>query len=220
MLGLQQAGPDHPAPPEMAGSGQAGTKGTGNNPAGHVDTGGTGKRKSMKHANMMVTLALGGLMALSGPVLAQSFPALTKSANTHAVIATVVDSYPVYKAATKARRVCERVRVPIYRRPAPDQQAGNIVAGAIIGGALGQVVTGNKNGATAGAVIGGIAGANQNKERIVGYRTERRCRTVKSAGHKKVLYYESQVRLDGQIYRIRTANPFDPGDRVRLYMPD
>ncbi|MDQ7079494.1 MAG: hypothetical protein Q9M41_02370 [Paracoccaceae bacterium] len=175
----------------------------------------------MKPSRIPAALALGIALALSGPALAQTFPSLTQTYDTHPVIATVVDSYPVYSAESGGKkRVCKNVRVPIYRKPPPDQQAGNVIAGAIIGGTLGQIVTGNKNGATAGAVIGGIAGANKNQERIVGYKTVRRCHTTKKKGAKHLLYYESQVRIDGQIYRIRTGNSFDPGDRVRLYMPN
>ena len=181
----------------------------------------TSGEQKMKPSRIPAALALGIALVLSSPALAQTFPSLTQTYDSHPVIATVVDSYPIYSADSgKKVRSCKNVRVPIYRKPPPDQQAGNVIAGAIIGGTIGQIVTGNKNGATAGAVIGGIAGANKNKKHVVGYKTVRRCSTTKRKGAKHLLYYESQVRIDGQIYTIHTANSFDPGDRVRLYMPN
>ena len=87
---------------------------------------------------------------------------------------------------------CYNVDVPIYQN-----QQGNAAEGAllgmIIGGILGKGATGNDDGAAAGAVIGGLVGADKaqkGKDKIVGYRKERRCDETTLYENKKVKVYK------------------------------
>jgi uncharacterized protein YcfJ len=76
----------------------------------------------------------------------------------------------------------------------------------IIGGLLGKGVTGDDGGAAAGAVIGGLVGADngakpRTERGIVGYSYEERCEivTVNQQSYKEV-YSHSTIRfyVDGQ----------------------
>jgi len=175
----------------------------------------------MKRILLIASLAMFGAVAISQSALAQRLPSFTRTYNSHVAYGTVFDSFPVYTAGKpQATRVCEDVEVPIYSGGSKADQTGNILAGAIVGGIIGNAVTGNKNGATAGAIVGGIAGANANKRKIVGYRVERQCKTVHVAANNRVKYYESKVRLEGRVYRIRTTYELSVGDDVKMYMPN
>ncbi|NOX41400.1 MAG: hypothetical protein GXP05_13110 [Alphaproteobacteria bacterium] len=175
----------------------------------------------MKKILLIASLAMFGAVSISQSALAQRLPSFTRTYDSHVVYGTVFDSFAVYTAGKpKATRVCEDVEIPIYSGGSKADQTGNILAGAIVGGIIGNVVTGNKNGATAGAIVGGIAGANANKRKITGYRIERQCKTVHAATNNKVKYYESKIRLEGRVYRIRTTYELSIGDDVKMYAPN
>lgn len=74
---------------------------------------------------------------------------------------------------------CKNMQVPIYDTNAAD----DALAGAVIGGVLGKVVTKKDQGAAAGALIGGIIGAEQSKKKIVGYKNERKCENIRLDPH-------------------------------------
>jgi len=174
----------------------------------------------MKKILHIVAIALIGAMPMAEAVMAQGLPSFTRSYDSRPVDGRVIESYPIYKAgATTTRRVCEDVEVPIYKRVASGNQTGDVVAGAIVGGILGKAVTGKNQGAVAGAIIGGAAASNATKRRIVGYKIERQCHVVEDASNS-IKYYESRVRIEGRIYRLRTGNPMIVGDTIRMYMPN
>jgi uncharacterized protein YcfJ len=55
---------------------------------------------------------------------------------------------------------------------------GDVLMGMIIGGLMGKGLTGQDNGAAAGAVFGGVIAADKAGKRTVqGYKTETKCRT-------------------------------------------
>jgi len=59
-------------------------------------------------------------------------PTFTKTYNSHAVDAKVLESKPVYKAGNPVyHRVCENVEVPIYQAGDPANKVGNTVAGIV-----------------------------------------------------------------------------------------
>lgn len=124
------------------------------------------------------------------------------------VTGTVQDYYEYYtERVPETKRVCETVQVPIYGTRKRDTNGGDVLGGMIIGGILGKAITGKDNGAAAGAVIGGIAGAERNKtEQVVtGYRDEQQCQTVetyKEVERKQYDYSVLTFRLNGAEYSI------------------
>ncbi len=93
-------------------------------------------------------------------------------ANSQQVGGRVLGSVPIYSSAgTKTKRVCENVEVPVYAKGGA--QAGDVLAGAFIGGVLGKILAGKDSRVAFGAVAGGAVAAGANQNRIVDYRTER-----------------------------------------------
>ena len=86
---------------------------------------------------------------------------------------------------------CRNVKVPNKS----GASGGDVLGGMILGGLLGKGVTGNDDGAAAGAVLGAIISADKNQG-PGGYRTERQCETV--AEYKtqyKKIYSHSIMRF-------------------------
>jgi uncharacterized protein YcfJ len=107
------------------------------------------------------------------------------------VKATIEDIY-VKETVSNPVRVneCRDVDVPIYGTRDRRGSDGDVLAGALIGGAIGNQF-GSGSGQDAMTVLGAIVGANraanQTTEEIVGYRTERQC-------FEEVIYQDSRVR--------------------------
>lgn len=157
------------------------------------------------------------LYPVSGAFAQERAPSFNKFAGSHRVAGEVLESNPVYAGGgTRTKRVCENVQVPIYAQGG-GSQTENAIAGAVIGGMLGHIATGKSSGATVGAIMGGMVGANQHQNRVVGYRTERQCSDVQ-VSNTRVQYYESRIRLEGRIYRVRTSSSFKPGGTVYMYV--
>ena len=75
------------------------------------------------------------------------------------------------------KRLCEEYQVPIYGQQG-SADGGDVLMGMIIGGLIGKGLTGQDNGAAAGAVFGGVIAADKAGKRTVqGYKTETKCRT-------------------------------------------
>ena len=78
---------------------------------------------------------------------------------------------------------CKEVDVPIYKQNEGQGSLGDFLAGAIIGGAIGNQVGDSKGNGAIGAIIGGaIANESAKKKNgsatIVGYKRERVCETT------------------------------------------
>ena len=103
--------------------------------------------------------------------------ATTASADS-SVKGNVVDYYNnVVVSTPHEKRLCEEYQVPIYGQQG-SVDGGDVLMGMIIGGLLGKGVTGQDNGAAAGAVFGGVIAADKAGKRTVqGYKTETKCRT-------------------------------------------
>ena len=104
---------------------------------------------------------------------------LASSANADSSIrGNVVDYYNnVVVSTPHEKRLCEEYQVPIYGQQG-SVDGGDVLMGMIIGGLLGKGVTGQDNGAAAGAVFGGVIAADKaNKTVVQGYKTETKCRT-------------------------------------------
>ena len=96
----------------------------------------------------------------------------------NSVRGNVTDYYNnVVVSTPHEKRLCEEYQVPIYGQQGSADGA-DVLMGMIIGGLLGKGVTGQDNGAAAGAVFGGVIAADKaNKTVIQGYKTETKCRT-------------------------------------------
>jgi uncharacterized protein YcfJ len=96
----------------------------------------------------------------------------------NSVRGNVTDYYNnVVVSTPHEKRLCEEYQVPIYGLQG-SVDGGDVLMGMIIGGLLGKGVTGQDNGAAAGAVFGGVIAADKaNKTVIQGYKTETKCRT-------------------------------------------
>lgn len=110
---------------------------------------------------------------------------MASAASAETISATVVDQYVnVTKSVPVTRQVCQMVDVPVYGTVQREGNAGaSALTGMIIGGLIGKGATGNDDGAAAGAVLGGIIGANEGQrtrtERVItGYTQERQCSNV------------------------------------------
>ena len=95
--------------------------------------------------------------------------------------ATVQDHFKtVTKSVPYTETTCDIVDVPIYGKSSQGATSGDILLGALIGGAIGNNIPGEKNGGAAGAVIGGILAneAGDNKQVVTGYRREEQCKNI------------------------------------------
>lgn len=114
------------------------------------------------------------------------------------VNAKVTDYYKTSLESTPYTvQECSVQRVPVYSETANNNTAGgNALIGMIIGGLIGKGVSGNDKGAAAGAVIGGIAGADSQRpvsRSISGYRNERVCNDVTRYSEVQVRTYDYSI---------------------------
>lgn len=119
--------------------------------------------------------------------------------------AQVLRASPVY--------AMQRVRVPEERcEPVREGGAGGTVAGAVVGGALGNQVgkgDGRKAATVAGAVLGGAIGRRMARDE------GRRCRTVEvEREERRLVGYDVEYSYKGETYMSRVAE--DPGNRLRI----
>ena len=108
--------------------------------------------------------------------------------------------------------------MPVYGTVQGGGASGaDVLGGMIIGGLLGKGVTGKDNGAAAGAVLGGMIAADNNRGRqvITGYRIEQQCREVMVREEKRQLKnYYIQFEWNGVTGQAYTFNNYSVGDRL------
>ena len=114
------------------------------------------------------------MKTLVGALIVTFFASSAYADNSVVVSGRVTNITPVYTQVTvqQPTQVCRNVEVPVYGTvQGGGDAAGNALLGMIIGGVIGDAVSGGNGNATAGgAVIGGIIGADraQNGNRQVG----------------------------------------------------
>jgi len=151
----------------------------------------------------MKKLAFIGLLTVASPALADS------------VNATIEDHYKTMtRQIPSTERICRTVDVPVYGQVQGQASTGDVLAGAIIGGVLGNQVGGG-SGKDAATVLGAIVGAdvaNKNgstREEITGYRREERCenrttytsQTESIYSHSTITWYENGRRVSLEFQR-------------------
>ena len=163
--------------------------------------------------SVLTGIVIGVVVATAGGALA-GYNFFANKSPTHA---DVLDVKELTKTVQTPREVCEDVPVTRQQPVKDTHRIVGTVAGAVIGGALGNQVgggDGKKLATVAGAAAGGYAGNTvqknmQNKNTYT--TTERRCRTV-SDSSTKVIGYDVTYRLGDEQGKIRMDH--QPGDRI------
>jgi uncharacterized protein YcfJ len=137
------------------------------------------------------------------------------------VYGTVVSNTEITREVVQPQRVCRDVVVE-ERVPERDGLAGGTVAGALVGGALGNQVgkgDGRKLATVAGAIAGGLAGREIDRRHEGGdvvTRTEQQCET-QDVGVAEVVGYDVAYRgPDGNVMSKRMESAPDVGARISL----
>lgn len=128
---------------------------------------------------------------------------------------------PRYETVTQYQTTtqCHNVEVPVYGTVnGGGATGGDVLAGMIIGGLLGKGVTGDDQGAAAGAVMGGVIAAdngNRSRQVVTGYRTERQCNEVVTPVQvNQVRDYLIRFEYNGLTGSAYTYNHYNIGDRI------
>ncbi len=134
--------------------------------------------------------------------------------------AKVLDARPVYETVSVStpRTVCRDVQVSSHAAP---RSYTGVVAGGIIGGAIGnQIVHGKYRdwGTVAGALLGGSLGndyTNRHQPQTFGSHTVERCHQVERVSEQRRLAgYDVTYRYQGRDHVAFMDH--DPGKRVRV----
>jgi uncharacterized protein YcfJ len=137
--------------------------------------------------------------------------------------ARVIESRPVYDAASGARQECWNPRAGHYeevRAPEKTNVGKGAAIGAVTGGVLGHQVgsgSGNTAATVGGAVLGGILGhkAEQRHDRDdQGDLDRSRCRIVGDTSSGALLGYDVRYEVDGREYVTRMSR--EPGSSLEL----
>lgn len=133
----------------------------------------------------------------------------------YARITQVEPNYQYVSVKNPVKR-CFDVDVPIYGNTGKGASGGDVLGGMIIGGLIGKGITGQDNGAAAGAVMGGIIAAdNGNKTGVVGYQTERQCEIVNEiTKERQILNYKITYEWNGVKGSSYTYNSYNVGERI------
>ncbi|MBL4833250.1 MAG: glycine zipper 2TM domain-containing protein [Pseudomonas sp.] len=165
--------------------------------------------------SMLTGIVLGGVIATAGGAFA-GYTVLADKTPTHADVTKVT---AVTETIKTPRQVCQDVAVT-RQKPVQDQnKVLGTVAGAVVGGLLGNQVgggSGKKIATVAGAAAGGYAG-NKTQERMQANdtytTTETRCETVYDSSEKTV-GYNVEYSIGDETGRVRMAS--DPGSKIPL----
>lgn len=148
---------------------------------------------------------------------------IASTATAQTRYATITAVQPNYETVymNVPRQQCQNVEVPIYGTERNNGNAGEgALLGMIIGGAIGDAVSGGKGDTTAaGAVIGGIIGAdraqNGTRQVVTGYRTERQCSEVMvREEQREIKNYTITYRWNNITAQSYTYNRYRVGDNI------
>lgn len=141
----------------------------------------------------------------------------------------LADSFYDYARVIKAKPVYEYVRVSqpvqqcyqVERRSKRQNRHGHnrsdaTVAGALVGGVIGNIIGQNSESTLAGAVIGGAIGHSSDNRHHRRTRVTEHCETVYQPAKKvrKIKGYKVKYRYNGEKYK--TFMRHHPGDTVKV----
>jgi len=146
-----------------------------------------------------------------------AFPVFAES-----VSARVTDVYTNYRYVDEPVEIerCGYVEVPVYGYR-HGGNAGDVIAGAIIGGAIGNQF-GGESGQDAMTALGAVIGAesarnNGGRQEIIGYRDEYRCHY--DTDYRNIAVVDGYVvhyRHGGHVGSIVTDRTYRVGDRIEI----
>lgn len=163
--------------------------------------------------SMLTGIGIGVAVAVAGGTLA-GYNVIGKQEPTYADVLNVAE---VTKTVQVPREVCEDVPVTRQKPVKDEKRIVGTVAGALIGGVLGNQVgggSGKKIATVAGAAAGGYAGnkVQQNMQANDTYtEMERRCNTV-TESQVKLIGYDVSYQLGDQTGKVRMDRK--PGARI------
>ena len=140
-------------------------------------------------------------------------------AENFATIINVIPNYS-YGESYSNKKSCSVVEQPIYGRQVHRGANGSdVLTGMIIGGLFGKGLTGKKQGATAGAIIGGIiaADATFKNHSIVGYKPVTKCQTIRTPiTMKNIKNYRIDYKWRGVVGSSYTYNEYKIGQIIPI----
>lgn len=163
--------------------------------------------------SMLTGIGIGVIVAAAGGSIA-GYNLIVKREPAYAEVLNVTE---VTQTVQVPREVCEDVPVTRQKPVKDENRIVGTVAGALIGGVLGNQVgggSGKKIATVAGAAGGGYAGnkIQQNMQANDTYTTvEKRCHSV-SESKVKILGYDVSYRLGDEAGKVRMDHP--PGARI------
>ena len=156
--------------------------------------------------------------------LALSLVATSCTASTATIDGTVISSTPIMQEVIRNNptQSCNIIEVPVYGNT--KGTAADAIAGALIGGILGNQVGGGK-GKDAATIFGAILGAKVGEENggqkvIVGYKQVEQCSiTYVRIQESVVVGYETSVELYGDmVHTFQTNRQYQVGSTVPVRM--
>lgn len=136
-------------------------------------------------------------------LLAVAMTVLASAANAGQTVYATVMSVTQSTAAVYVDvpvQTCQEIQVPIYRTYRTAPNSGDVLAGAIIGGIIGNQF-GSGSGQDAMTALGAIVGANsangRTHQEVVGYQTEYQCSTRHTTQLQNVTRYTLVVSWYG-----------------------
>lgn len=137
--------------------------------------------------------------------------ATAASASDFKVIGKVTDIYPITGWQTRevTKRECKKVTTN------GESAGANALGGMIIGGLIGKGITGDDKGAAAGAIMGGIIGADKTDTTP---RVRRVCENVTTLRREETVeYYVVEYNWNGFVGEFQTQyGNYHVGQRVEL----
>lgn len=169
----------------------------------------------MKKLIVMVT---GAVMLFSSVAMANAHHKnKTVRVQAEVISSNVITQQVVQRVPEKQ---CNLVDVPIYSQG--NASTGDVLAGAIIGGVIGNQF-GKGKGNDAATVLGAIIGAdtankNNGNKTIVGYKQVQQCNTIfiETVADKIVGYSTSMKTSEGETYTFQTSSQYAIGTIVFL----
>lgn len=160
-------------------------------------------------------LALAGLVACDGTTaVSDDAKPAAASGEKYARVISVVEVKEVVKTP---RQECKEVVVKEAKPSGDDKKILGTVAGAVVGGVLGNQIgggTGKTLATVAGATGGALAGRKiqeGQQQKKAQPEVEKKCTTVEETS-EKILGYDVTYRLDGKEGKVRMSSR--PGDRI------